>query len=298
MQNNLAKIGLFTHANAVGQALFERALQQKEAVWVLNTELDPTKFGEAAPTLLYPRDRAAPDDKPTEVPSIRHQIEQWESQVQNQGSIAPECILNVISLAEIRKLDPQLVHRIYCLLFPQPTAKALDSGPEAIALSTAHDPKRNQQDAPVSDVIREVVGQVLKLKAIDDNREFQDYGLDSISATQLAIRLEKRIQQEVKPQWLVDFPTVRLLTDCLQRRSAQPARGESIANTIEKVVMEVLKLSRIDPNHSFQNYGLDSISATQFAIKLEKQLDREILPQWLIDYPTIASLAQHLSTQK
>nr|ADA69237.1 trans-AT polyketide synthase [Nostoc sp. 'Peltigera membranacea cyanobiont'] len=297
MQNNLDKIGLFTHSNEVGKVLFELALQQQEAAWILNTELDPTKFGEAAPTLLFARDRSASNPQ-TEVSSIQYQIEQWESLVQKQGFIAPECVTNIISLSEIKRLDPQLIQRIYRLLFPQTAAKAFDKDShEAIAFN-ANDSQPNQPDAPAIDVIREVATQVLKLKGIDDNRKFQDYGLDSISATQLAIRLEKRLQKEVPPQWLLDFPTVKLLTDCLQRQPVPLAiDGEAIAKAIEKAVREVLKISGIDYNQTFQNYGLDSISATQLAIKLEKQLEQEIMPQWLIDYPTITLLARHLITQ-
>ncbi|WP_273770791.1 SDR family NAD(P)-dependent oxidoreductase [Nostoc sp. UHCC 0926] len=297
MQNNLDKIGLFTHSNEVGKVLFELALQQKEAAWVLNTELDPTKFGEAAPTLLYARDRSASNSQ-TEVSSIQYQIEQWESLLQKQGFIAPECVTNIISLSEIKRLDPQLIHRIYRLLFPQTAAKAFDNDSHKAIAFNANDSQPNQPDAPAIDVIREVATQVLKLKGIDDNRKFQDYGLDSISATQLAIRLEKRLQQEVPPQWLLDFPTVKLLTDCLQRQPMPLAvHGELIAKAIQKAVMEVLKIGSIDCNQTFQNYGLDSISATQLAIKLEKQLEQEILPQWLIDYPTITLLNRHLSTQ-
>ncbi|MEH1972440.1 MAG: SDR family NAD(P)-dependent oxidoreductase [Nostoc sp.] len=298
MQNNLDKIGLFTHSNEVGKDLFELALQQRGAAWVLNTELDPTKFGEAAPTLLFARDRSASNSQ-TEVSSIQHQIEQWESLVQKQGFIAPECVTNIISLSEIKRLEPQLIHRIYRLLFPQTAAKAFDKeSHEAIAFN-ANDSQPNQPDALAIDVIREVATQVLKLKEIDDNRKFQDYGLDSISATQLAIRLEKRLQQEVPPQWLLDFPTVKLLTDCLQRQPVPLAiDGELIAKAIEKAVREVLKIGSIDYNQTFQNYGLDSISATQLAIKLEKHLEQEILPQWLIDYPTITLLARHLITQR
>lgn len=292
MQNNFDKIGLFTHSNKVGKVLFELALQHKQAAWVLNSELDPTKFAEAAPTLLYARDRSA-NEAQTEVSSIQQQIEQWESLVQKQGFIAPECVSNVISLSEIKRLDPQLIHRIYSLLFPQTTTKAFDNHSHEAAFNAAKDSKPNQPDAAAIDVIREVATQVLKLNTIDDNRKFQDYGLDSISATQLAIRLEKRLQKEVLPQWLLDFPTVKLLTDCLQPPLA--GDGEFIAKAIQKTVMEVLKLGSIDYNHSFQNYGLDSISATQLAIKLEKQLEREILPQWLIDYPTITLLTRHLS---
>ncbi len=297
MQNNLDKIGLFTHSNQVGKELFELALQQQKAAWVLNTELDPTKFGEAAPTLLLARHRSASNSH-TEVSSIQHHIEQWEALVHKQGFIAPECVTNIISLSEIKKLEPQLIQRIYRLLFPQTTAKALDNNNHKAIAFNADDSQPKQPEVPTIDVIREVATQVLKLQGIDDNKKFQDYGLDSISATQLAIHLEKRLQKEVPPQWLLDFPTVKLLTDCLQRQPVPlVVQGGVIAKAIEKAVMEVLKITSIDYNQSFQNYGLDSISATQLAIKLEKQLEREIMPQWLIDYPTITLLTRHLSTQ-
>ncbi|MBD2610773.1 SDR family NAD(P)-dependent oxidoreductase [Nostoc punctiforme FACHB-252] len=297
MQNNLDKIGLFTHSNQVGKELFELALQQQKAAWVLNTEVDPIKFGEAAPTLVFARVRSASNSH-TEVSSIQHHIEQWEALVHKQGFIAPECVTNIISLSEIKKLEPQLIQRIYRLLFPQTTAKALDNHSHKAIAFNVDDSQPKQPDVPTIEVIREVATQVLKLQGIDDNKKFQDYGLDSISATQLAIRLEKRLQKEVPPQWLLDFPTVKLLTDCLQRQPVPLAvQGEVIAKAIEKAVMEVLKITSIDYNQSFQNYGLDSISATQLAIKLEKQLEREIMPQWLIDYPTITLLTRHLSTQ-
>jgi acyl carrier protein len=53
-------------------------------------------------------------------------------------------------------------------------------------------------------------------------------------------------------------------------------------------------VSGVEP---LQNYGLDSISATVLATRLEKQLKLEIRPQWLIEFPTIEALARHLTAQ-
>ena len=259
MQYNLDRVGLVTHTNQVGKFLFKLALGQRETAWVLNTELDLTKFGEAAPTLLHARDRAdrvsqelnplptPPQGEPLlvlpsgdgaqtknstnigctsaalplaipsdEVSSIQHQIEQWESQVQHQGFIAPECITKTIDWAEINSLDPQLIERIYRLLFPDPILTIGDKdNQEAISLNPTQDSPAKPQDAPAIEVIREVVIQVLKLKSIDDNRKFQDYGLDSISATQLAIKLEHQLKREILPKWLIDYPTITLLAQHL-----------------------------------------------------------------------------------
>ena len=54
--------------------------------------------------------------------------------------------------------------------------------------------------------------EVLKLKSLDSGQPFQNYGLDSISATILATRLEKRLQREMSPRWLIEFPTVETLS--------------------------------------------------------------------------------------
>lgn len=218
MQNNLERIGLVTHTNAVGKLLFKIALQQHEAVWVLNTELEPTKFEKAALTLLHAREPSATDAQ-SKALSIEQQIEQWEYQVQNQGFIAPECISNVISLEEIQSLQPQLIQRIYRLLFaPNTTTTSDNNNHKAIATKATVDSKPKQRDALINDVIRRVVIQVLKLKEIDDNRKFQDYGLDSISATQLAIKLEKQLAREILPRWLIDYPTITLLAHHLNTK--------------------------------------------------------------------------------
>ena len=66
---------------------------------------------------------------------------------------------------------------------------------------------------------------------------------------------------------------------------------------INKTVCEVLKLSQLDPRKPFQNYGLDSISAMVVATRLEKQLQQDIQPRWLIDFSTVETLSAHLQSQ-
>jgi acyl carrier protein/NAD(P)-dependent dehydrogenase (short-subunit alcohol dehydrogenase family) len=276
MQRNLDKIGLFTHPNEMGKALFESALGQK-AAWVLNTDLDPIKFAAAAPNLLYAHDGSVGStianstinevtitdkvankvidqvtdevaDKGRNTSILRH-LEQWEAQP--QSLVTPAEISAVISLEEIQKLQPQLIHRIYRLLFPTDTVKPQ----EAVKISIReHDKVRehNKVSAPVSAPV-------------------SDQGRVEISP-----KIDANPASPPVAAW----------------------SPESLAKLIETIVLEVLKLNSIDQNQYFQNYGLDSISATQLAIKLEKHLAREILPQWLLNYPTVVSLAQHLSQQQ
>jgi polyketide synthase PksN len=54
----------------------------------------------------------------------------------------------------------------------------------------------------------------------------------------------------------------------------------------------------INPQTPFQNYGLDSVTGMQLALALEKSAGREILPRWLLEYPTVESLTRKLQELK
>jgi rhizoxin synthesis polyketide synthase/nonribosomal peptide synthetase RhiB len=60
--------------------------------------------------------------------------------------------------------------------------------------------------------IRRIVAEVLELAEVDEEQTFQNYGVDSILAMKICTRIEKSLRQEVKPQWLLDYPTVRALS--------------------------------------------------------------------------------------
>ncbi|MDA7633353.1 polyketide synthase [bacterium] len=71
-----------------------------------------------------------------------------------------------------------------------------------------------------------------------------------------------------------------------------------LVDTVTESLASVLELREVDPNVTFQNYGLDSITAVVLSGRLERLLTLDIPPQWLIKYPTANSLSSHLSTQK
>jgi len=50
----------------------------------------------------------------------------------------------------------------------------------------------------------------------------------------------------------------------------------------------------INPRKTFQDYGLDSITGMKLAVALQQSLGVEVLPRWLIDYPTVDSLAEKM----
>ncbi|MEX3629195.1 MAG: acyl carrier protein [Burkholderia sp.] len=129
--------------------------------------------------------------------AIRRRIDGWEAERRAGRQISVEAVAAVATIEQLRALDPGLITRVHALLFDA------DAAPAAADLEALI-------DATVRDV--------LKLKQLDPATPFQNYGLDSISATVLATRLEKALGREIRPQWLIDFSTARALSAHLATR--------------------------------------------------------------------------------
>jgi acyl carrier protein len=100
----------------------------------------------------------------------------------------------LFSVDEIARMDNSLVERIYDLIS--------DSAEEA-ALLDCSEPVGPTPDADtfnaLSDMLCESFREVLQLKEMDREGTFQAYGLDSIMAMRLSIRLSKMLGMEVSP---------------------------------------------------------------------------------------------------
>jgi acyl carrier protein len=58
-----------------------------------------------------------------------------------------------------------------------------------------------------------------------------------------------------------------------------------------------MPIERIDPNVDIDRLGLDSATAVALIMSLEESLDIELMPELVFDYPTIASLSNHLAAR-
>jgi acyl transferase domain-containing protein/enoyl-CoA hydratase/carnithine racemase/acyl carrier protein/NAD(P)-dependent dehydrogenase (short-subunit alcohol dehydrogenase family) len=202
IKETFGSIGLRTFSNQEGSALFDRALAGTGSHVVIGY-VDPARFKRVRDQLLHARPEFAliaqsTAPAPTSE-TIRQHIEALKADKRAGVEISIEDITDVIGLDEIRRLDPALIHEIHALLF------GTQAAPTARPAGTDY-----------ARVIVTAVKEVLKLKSLDPAQPFQNYGLDSISATILATRLEKRLAREVPPQWLIEFPTVEALSHHLR----------------------------------------------------------------------------------
>lgn len=69
-----------------------------------------------------------------------------------------------------------------------------------------------------------------------------------------------------------------------------------LSKVIRRHLFDVLKVDGLDQTTPFYEYGLDSIGAMVFSSRLGKELKREVPPSWLLEYPTVQTLAAHLES--
>jgi acyl transferase domain-containing protein/enoyl-CoA hydratase/carnithine racemase/acyl carrier protein/SAM-dependent methyltransferase len=199
-------IGLRTFTNQEGCALFDRALAETGSHVVIGY-VDAQRFGLVRDQLLQARPEftggerfeASAAPQALSAIAVKQHIEALKADKRAGIEISIEDITDAISLDEIKRLDPALIHEIHALLFG------------AQVLRQAQPPETDY-----ARVIATAVKEVLKLKSLDPAQPFQNYGLDSISATILATRLEKRLAREIPPQWLIEFPSVEALSHHLR----------------------------------------------------------------------------------
>lgn len=71
---------------------------------------------------------------------------------------------------------------------------------------------------------------------------------------------------------------------------------QNIINSLETVLK--LSINTLGSEKSFQDMGLDSITAMQLSVVLKKATNIQIQPQWFIDFPTVDLLFERLSKEE
>ncbi len=196
--------------------ILERATGQDQSmigVWAVR---QPRRVAELMDVALDPS--LVPETPATATPAagFAAQLQRWEAR--HPQAVTAEELAAVISFEQIRGLPPEQIHRIHRLLCPGSAANA------PVAAAAPLEPARPlaaPQPTPATlgqertelfkALIREVACELLSLKEMQEDESFQNYGLDSVFGVQLAIRLEKKLNLEIQPQWLIDYPNLREL---------------------------------------------------------------------------------------
>jgi acyl carrier protein len=146
---------------------------------------------------------------------LKDRLAVWEAQKAAGPQALFPPIHEIVSEDELKALDPALVDRLYQLLFDASESSApQDRVVDAWLAARRATPVAC--DVGIRQSVSDVVSEVLQLNHVEENRTFQSYGLDSITATRIAVRLERCLKRVVQPQYLIDYPTVERLAAHLE----------------------------------------------------------------------------------
>ena len=122
-------------------------------------------------------------------------LRRFEQQQMRGKPPAVSDLVKVLAEYDIEAMPRSLLDRADLLLFPR----------NAVARSVEIESK-----------LRVHIAEILKTQSdFASERTLQELGLDSISAMQLASRLEKELEIPVQPKWFLEFATVSLLAEHL-----------------------------------------------------------------------------------
>ncbi len=159
---------------------------------------------------------------------------------------------------------------------------------------------------------------------LDPDMNFLELGADSMMAIQIVRDLETVLKVELYPTLLFEYPSINelaaylhtLLPDSLslanpamvdrdtesRKDTAAEARevteGNDLFNYITSLAAAKLELDRndLDPDMNFLELGADSMVAIAIIREVEKDLDIELYPTLLFEYPTINDFLGYLES--
>ena len=136
-------------------------------------------------------------------------------------------------------------------------------------------------------------------------------GLVPLQTTTAMHAFYQILMQGLSHVLVLEGQVARIKTQLLQRSERKtPSNTTTVARVdndaltrkIEQVLLQAVvdlmkfDLADVDVSSELSEYGFDSISFTEFANKLNKQLGLQLTPTSFFEYPTIAEFAQYLAS--
>ncbi|ASR46322.1 hypothetical protein B4V02_06340 [Paenibacillus kribbensis] len=168
----------------------------------------------------------------------------------------------------------------------------------------------------VKECIVHTLSESLKVMAhlIDHDDSFSDFGVDSITGTQLVQSINRILHIELENTDLFDYNSVNLLaayilsqykdvlSPVLPSRLLSPSE-QNVQYFVKQTLLQHLSITlkvevnMIDSEESFSDYGIDSITGVQFIQAINHTLGIELETTDLFDYSSIRQLSSYILSQ-
>ncbi len=206
------------------------------------------------------------------------------------------------------------------------------SGAEVFSDTKAYQHLSEKDGASESDIEDVVIqhlreGLMLDDHAIDKNRSFADYGVDSVTGIRLVEEINASLGTNLSPTSIFDYSSVSKLVSHIKTMAPQDEPALSVSSlelpvdvvalpTAEKepvqssgiqtqstrdVVLATIAESldiepaKIRSDDSFADYGVDSVTGIRIVEVLNEALNITLSPTSLFDYSSVNKLVEHIN---
>ncbi|BCB82727.1 hypothetical protein Psuf_000400 [Phytohabitans suffuscus] len=143
------------------------------------------------------------------------------------------------------------------------------------------------------DQVKAVAADVLARDRVDDEANFLELGLTSLTALELTRRLNALTGLDIPLVAIVDHPTPAELSRYLE--GLMPEATESVLDQVKAVAADVLARDGIDDEANFLELGLTSLTALELTRRLNALTGLDIPLVAIVDHPTPAELSRYLA---
>ena len=181
--------------------------------------------------------------------------------------------------------------------------KELTAQYQAMNQPTTATPTTNDNEFDQEPRVQELIGlwqEVLQISPVSPHDSFFDLGGDSLSAINVAIRMEKSgIPKSVSRQ-IFEGKTIAQIVQSSAADGSADVQNDPRVKELIALWEEVLQISPVSPHDSFFDLGGDSLSAINVAMRMEKIGVPKDVSRQIFEGKTIAQIADtsRASTQK
>ena len=188
--------------------------------------------------------------------------------------------------------------------------------------ATGKNREQKEEEQPITilnelkDILSEVTG--ISANEIDETQIFENYGLDSLSISELTEMINSRCSIDITPDVIFSYATLEQLNDFLvehyqnalqeaitkdiaeteitKRDNRQSLVNETCTDQLIKMIelLQGIAYDDIEPDVNFVEYGFDSISIVEFAESINQAFEIAITPDIIFAYSTIEHLSEYL----
>lgn len=167
--------------------------------------------------------------------------------------------------------------------------------------------RENKMIHPLDKILISLLAKVIQVSEteIDTQTDIREYGLESIMLSEFSEHISDLLQDSISPTIFYEYSSIKELSEYLKEnynlstlnlKAEIPNEPSDTCHTVCKIVSEILQVNydEIDGSTVLREFGLDAVTFTQLAERINEQFETQINEKLFEQYTTSEDIARYL----